>query len=402
MSGDILHVKNEIIQENDIINHQYHTYAPYCTAFNNNDEIRITIQSQDLYVLPSDSYLLIEFTVKRTDKKDFAGAEGDFSYMFLPAMFSEMRYELNGVEIDKCKKPGITSLMKTMVACKQEDKIAFQLFTQNSYEKIAAQTYQMILPLKFIFGFCEDYNKIILNSKHELILTRCRSNANMYIAAADVLDFNVDKIHWKIPHISLSDHAKLNMLKTISRNDSLLLAYRSWDLYELPVVPSTTRHTWSVKTTSQVNKPRFVVVGFQTNRHQSIATDATLFDNCNISNMKLYLNNERYPYDDLSLNFDKKIHQELYLMYARIQDSFYNGTSSPNPVDADEKAFLKRVVFAFDCTRSDDSIKPGMVDVRLEMEARKSIPANTSAYCLIIHDNLVRYSPFTSLVHREI
>lgn len=323
MTGDILQVKNKIVQVNDITNQQYHTYTPYSTTFNNSDEIRITIQSQDLYVLPSDSYLLMEFTVKRKDKKALEGNEGKFTYMFLPYMFSEMRYELNGVEIDKCKKPGLTSLMKTMASCKQDDKIPFELLVQHSCTPIGEQTYQMILPLKFIFGFCDDYNKIILNSKHELILLRCRSNVNMYEAQEDALDFNVDKIQWKMPHISLSDHAKLNMLKTISRNDDLPLAYRSWDLYELPLIPQTTRHTWSVKTTNQVNKPRYVIVGFQTNRDQNIKSDASRLDNCNISNIKLYLNNERYPYDDLCLDFQKKMYQELYLMYSKIQDSYY-------------------------------------------------------------------------------
>lgn len=402
MSCGMLQVKNRIVQENDIINQQYHTYTPYAISFNNNDEIRITIQSQDLYVLPSDSYLLIEFNVKKKGQDDIADVEGEFAYMFLPHMFSEMRYELNGVEIDKCKKPGITSLLKTMVACKLDDKMPFELLTQNSCKAINVQPYQMILPLKFIFGFCDDYNKIILNSKHELILLRNRTNVNMYTAQTDVFDFIVDKIQWKIPHISLSDHAKLNMFKTISRNDNLSLAYRSWDLYELPLVPETIRHTWTVKTTNQVNKPRFVIVGFQTNRDQNISSDVTLFDHCNISNLKLYLNNERFPYDDLCLDFDKKVHQELYLMYSKIQESYYNGTSSPHPSFTDEPGFLKRVVFAFDCTRSDDSIKSSMVDVRLEIEARKNIPPKTSAYCLIVHDNLVSYSPFTSSVRREI
>lgn len=58
MSENILDVKSSVIHQDDIIHQQYHTYSPYSMTFNNNDEIRITIQSQDLYVLPSDSYLL--------------------------------------------------------------------------------------------------------------------------------------------------------------------------------------------------------------------------------------------------------------------------------------------------------------------------------------------------------
>ena len=204
-----------------------------------------------------------------------------------------------------------------------------------------------------------------------------------------------------MPHISLSDSAKLAMLKMISRNESLYIPFRSWDLYELPVLPTTTRHTWSVKTTSQVRKPRYVIVAFQTNR-TNVLNDSSQLDHCDITNVKLYLNNERYPYDDFNLNITENHFHELYYMVQNIQQTYYNQVSFYNPTGYDLDNFLKKPLFAFDCTRSDESVKAGMVDVRLELEASKNFPANTAAYCLIIHDNLVRYSPFNSIVHREI
>lgn len=63
MSAEILQVEKPVRRQDDIVSHQYHTYAPYTTTFNSNDEIRITIQSQDLYIQPSESYLLIDFTI---------------------------------------------------------------------------------------------------------------------------------------------------------------------------------------------------------------------------------------------------------------------------------------------------------------------------------------------------
>lgn len=402
MYNDIIQVKSPIVQGDDIIGQEYHTYTPYTTSFNNNDEVHITIQSQDLYVLPSQSYLYIEFSVSRGDGVPLGNEEAGFTFLYPLHLFSEMRYELNGFEIDRCKKPGITSTMKMLTAMKNEDKLAFKLLENYSNCAMSTRTYYAIVPLRFLFGFCDDYNKIILNSKHELILVRSRVNNNAYIATVDNnLQINVSKIQWKVPHVSLSDRAKLSMLKTISRNDDLFLTYRSWDLYEVPVLPTTTRHSWSVKTTSQVTKPRFVVVSFQTNRNQISANDASAYDHCNISNMKLYLNNERFPYDDLDLNFAANNYHELYNMYSRSQLTYYNGTSWPNPSSLDYNGFVLRPMFVFDCSKSEENIKPGMVDVRLEFEARSNIAANTSAHCLIIHDNLVRYSPFTSMVQRE-
>lgn len=400
MANNILNIKDSIQHEDFITSQQLHTYTPYTTSFDNNDEMRITIQSQDLFVLPSYSYLYIEFTVAVRDGVK-EGEQATFAYNFTTQMFSEMRYELNGIEIDRNKMPGITSTMKCLIACKSEDDRSYALFNENSNKTVKAGTYRMLLPLRFLFGFCDDFRKVIMNCKHELILTRSRSNDCIYKANADMLILTINKIHWKIPHVSLSDKAKLSMLKIISKNDSLYIPFRSWDLYEFPVLPTTNRHTWSVKTMSQVKKPRYVIFAFQTDR-RIYAKDSSEFDHCSISNIKLYSNNERYPYDDLNLNISENHFHELFYMMQGIQKTYYNEVSSINPTVYDLTHFLSRPLFAFDCTRSDEAIKTGMVDVRLELEAKSNFPASTAVYCLIIHDNLIRYSPFSSIVHREI
>ena len=40
------------------------------------------------------------------------------------------------------------------------------------------------IPLSLLFGFAEDYRKIIVNTKHELILTRANSDANAILRGA--------------------------------------------------------------------------------------------------------------------------------------------------------------------------------------------------------------------------
>lgn len=402
MAEEILQVKSPIINADQITNQQYHTYTPYTTSYNNNDEIRIAIQAQDLYVLPSDSYLYIEFNVEKLHQPEIPNDEIFFSQNFISHLFSELRYEVNGFEVDRCRSPGITSMMKLSTACKSRDAKAYALYALYSATQIEYGTYRMVLPLRFVFGFCDDFNKIVLNSKHELILVRNRTDANAYLAPAAVVNFHINKICWKIQHVSLSDESKLSMLKTLNRNDDLPMMYRSWDLYELPALPETTRHNWTVKTTTQLTKPRFVIVGFQTNRNYVVNRDISFFDNCNISDVKLYMNNERYPYDDMNLNFDESNYHEAYLALIKVQQSYYRQSNLFNPVEINFAHFKDRAIFAFDCTRSDETIKTGMVDIRLEITARQNIPANTSAFCLIIHDNLVWYSPFSSIVHRDI
>ncbi|XP_031639727.1 uncharacterized protein LOC116351727 [Contarinia nasturtii] len=398
--SNIIQIKAPIIRDNNIISQQYHTYTPYTQSYENNDEIRIAIQSQDLNVLPSESYLFIEFEAKRSGTT-VSTQKVKFNPFYLAHLFSEMRYELNGVEIDRCKTPGITSALKTMIACKSSDLSLYYLYRLNEEVDILQTTYSLILPLRFIFGFCDDYNKIILNSKHELIIIRNRIDSGLCSSESDseVFKFNVTKIHWKIPHIKLSDEGRLLTLKSIERDDSIPMAYRSWDLYDLPVVPQARRNIWKVKTTTQLTKPRFVVVAFQTITDP--CKNVSEFSHCNISDVKLYLNDERYPYDNLNTSFSQSRYQELYHTFLKIHQSYYND-GNPNAAGVNFHDFKNgSTIFPFDCSRSDERHKNGTIDVLIEIESNRNIPENTKAYCLIIHDNLVRYSPLTNFVRRE-
>lgn len=291
-----------------------------------------------------------------------------------------------------------------MIACKTSDDNSMHSMLWLSGKEVKESTYRLAIPLKFVFGFCDDYNKVVVNSKHELILIRNHSDKNVYVASEDFLKFDILKIHWKMPIITLSNNAKMNMLKTIERNEPVPIAFRSWELYELPNVLQVTRNIWSVKTATQVTKPRYVVVAFQTNRNNVIKMDSQRFDHCNISNIRLYLNNERYPYDDMNLNFSSDDFCEVYSMMAQIQNGYYNGTQPKNPLNMIANIKEKNITFfSFDCSRSEQSaMRNGMVDIRIEMDARENFHTNTTAYCLIIHDNMIQHNPTTGIVQRNV
>lgn len=57
--SDILNVKQSVLSNDYISKKEYHSYSPYLQSLKNNDEVRITIQNQDLYALPHESYLNI-------------------------------------------------------------------------------------------------------------------------------------------------------------------------------------------------------------------------------------------------------------------------------------------------------------------------------------------------------
>ena len=57
------------------------------------------------------------------------------------------------------------------------------------------------------------------------------------------------KIEWLMPYFVLSDVKMVQFLKYIEKDPLISMGFRSWDLYEHPVLlPVTSDHVWTIKT----------------------------------------------------------------------------------------------------------------------------------------------------------
>ena len=403
---DILSIAGEPVFVDRIVKIETHTYNPYAnTTFGYSDEIRIPIQQQDLYTLPCESFIYVEGKLASNEKPSadrvppIATALVNNCVAF---MFEEIRYELDGVEIDRTRNVGITSTIKNYVSLTSErDKIL-----KNAGWDISMAAHSPIgdfnfcVPLNLLLGFCEDYKRVVINARHELILIRAR-NDNNCIVSQQTYEPKIDllKIQWRMPHVVLNDVNKLSLLRTLDSGRYLSVPFRSWDLYEFPLLQNTTKHSWAVKAATQLEKPRYVIFALQTGRKNVLSQDTSMFDDCKLTNVKLYLNSDFYPYDDMNLDFNKNKIAVLYDMYSRFRKVYY-GSDNDEALLTVRKFLLCGPLVVIDCSRQNESIKSATVDVRIEFDCKENVPSNTTAYCLIIHDRVIEYNPLTNVVRR--
>ncbi|XP_044019504.1 uncharacterized protein LOC122859885 [Aphidius gifuensis] len=203
---------------------------------------------------------------------------------------------------------------------------AHQTFGSSSFEnsdeiRISIQNQDL-----FILPY---YQKIIVNAKHEIILVRSRSDLNSIVRDVATFqeevkfDLKITKVEWLVPYVTLSNRNKMEMMKYIQKDPVISIGFRTWELYEYPLLPTTNHHIWTVKTSTQLEKPRYVILAFQTNRKNVWHADAARFDHCNITNVKLYLNSQIFPYGNLNLDISKNQFSLLYDMYANFSESYY-------------------------------------------------------------------------------
>ncbi|XP_011872097.1 PREDICTED: uncharacterized protein LOC105564382 [Vollenhovia emeryi] len=184
--------------------------------------------------------------------------------------------------------------------------------------------FNFCVPLNTLLGFCEDYKRVVINARHKLILIRSRNDTNCLFGAVTLEpQLEIFKIQWRMPHVLLNKVNKLSMLLTLESGRYLNMCFRSWDVYEFPLLQQTTKHSWAIKTATQLEKPRYVIFVLQTGRKNIMSENVCKVSHCKLSNVKLYLNSDCYPYDDMNLDFDKNKWSNLYDAFLRFRKSYY-------------------------------------------------------------------------------
>ncbi|XP_024886454.1 uncharacterized protein LOC112463951 [Temnothorax curvispinosus] len=355
---DILSIGGEPIFDDRIVKIETHTYNPYAnTTFGHSDEIRIPIQQQDLYTLTCKSFLYIEGVL----------SDG------VPEKNSDTTMDNNCVAFMN-RNVGITSSIKNFVSLTTERSRKLQnaeWIVINEYVGPRSRTrigdFNFCVPLNVLLGFCEDYKHVVINARHELILIRSRIDANCIVTKPERHKnptITLLKVQWRMPHVVLNDVNKLSFLRTLESGQYLSMGFRSWDLYEYPLLQTTNRHSWAVEAATQLEKPRYVIFALQTGRSNNLLKHAFEFDDGNLTNV----------------NFVLRMRENALLTM---------------------EEFDKWGPFVvIDCSRQNESVKSATVDVRIEFDCKRNIDSNTTAYCLIIHNCVIEYNPLTNIVRK--
>lgn len=401
---DILNVQEKVHLDNSIVGYEYHNHIPFGSPkYGNNDEIRIAVPEIDNFTLPSESYLYVEGNLRLEADPNNASKTAALISNAAAFMFSDIRYLLNGVEVDSVRNVGVTSTMKGYLSFSASDETKLSNAGWSVSDGKAPildskGNFSISVPLKYLIGFAEDFKKVVMNARQELLLIRANDDSDAIVNtnAAEKLKLVIEKLVWRVPHIKVGLRQELMFMKMIEKNKLMQLAFRSWEIHEYPTLPQTMKHSWSIKTAPQLETPRYIILGFQTSKKGDITKNMTEFNDINIVNITAFLNGKRYPYENLNLDYDTNKYAVLYDMYARFQKVYYNDDNAKPLLNLEQ--FKLRPLYGIDCTYQQEGIHKSGVEIRIEFSTKNNVPKDTVAYCLILHDKMFEYSPYNKMV----
>ena len=433
--NSILRITDPILKDDSIDKYEEFAYEPIVGANKNTpgQDIRITIETQDIFTHPSESYLIITGQLLKADGTPYNAANrvtlANNGIMYL---FKRIRYELSGQEIENIINVGQATTMLSLLKYPDDfskSKGLNQLWLKDinnttnvegnntnagfkvrrdyifgNTDNVAANVgkFSFRIPLKHIFGFCEDYDKIVYGLKHTLTLTRDNDNTAIFKwidddgAGNDRLALgrvNLDKIIWFMPHVTPADEDKMKLYKIIERKEKIPVGYRMIQCDNASIPPGNiSSFSWRLAVKSSPEVPRFIIIGLQQNRINNQTTNPSAFDHLNVSNMYVMLNSTRYPATDYDINFGIQQYSRLYGDVADFRSKFFNMDeliSNPNINPADYKSLYS--LFLFDVSKQSEKLKYSTTDIQVKIFFRGNVPNNVQAYGVIISDRLINF-----------
>ena len=416
--ASMLDIKEGITFDEKLQEYQIHEHEPQSGAQLNNSgaEIRITIETQHLFLHPAERYLLVEGRLMKND--DTAYADADFVSLVhndIIFLFKSISHRLPGKQIEHLNDPGVDTTMLGMLTY-PGDFSKSQGLSQLWYKDTTADAenentgfkarrdfiiakpttkgnFSFTIPLKHIFGFADDYDKGVYGFEHELRLLR-DSNFNAVLRACavnDVAKIKLSKLSWFVPHVNPSDESKMLLYKTIQSKSKIQCGFRIRQCDSIPV-PQSTQFTCRLAAKAGREKPRWIIVGFQTNRTNNKEHNAAVFDHCRLKNIQVTLNAERYPVVDFNAGFTQNKTARLYKEAADFRKKFHHmqpllSNGYINPSD-----FINLYpLFVIDVSHQSERLKEFTVDIQTRAEFERNVAANTEAFALVISDRIIQF-----------
>ena len=114
-----------------------------------------------------------------------------------------------------------------------------------------------------------------------------------------------------MPHVIPADAKQFSIYKIIESKVNVPVAYRTRQC-DMLSVPESTIFTWKLSGATAPEKPRIIIVSFQTAEDGVQTNHPSSFDHVNLKNAYVTLNSDRYPAVDYNLSFAKKKFSRVY------------------------------------------------------------------------------------------
>ena len=301
-----------------------------------------TTDNEDMWLLPSESYLKVEFYFRKEDGNEYAWVDvpaaagvnavnaddinlADNGYN----LFKEARYFIADQEIERLDNVGIATLVNHLRTMEnyydfKDSKHCELLFwddtnKRQAYIRMAKGRMFLMLPVEKIFPFLRHNRHVFRGVRHKITLTL--NDMGRIIAHTGGTDGTVyiENMEWLVPYVEPSLGMMAKLETQLSKQNEYTINWSSINVYKHQPPKQTDIR---LPLASTVHKPTNIfIMGQSLSREQDQEEDAMKFDNLGIEECYVEVNGVRFPDNPVKADFENYNHTEPF---KRFQDACYN------------------------------------------------------------------------------
>ena len=410
----ILSWKDKTVEDSSLEKINIYEYEPHQgTRLNDVGDIRITINNEDQFIHPSNSHLYVEGElIPKSGTTCYAKGECGISLVNngLMYLFNRIDYSIANNKIEGYNNPGRATTMKGLLThpnvypeglnfmWSQDEKaeIADNEGFSKRCEYIHSEgngKFSAMIPLKHIFGFCENYDKVMYGAKHEICLHRSDDEDAILRSSEKGTGGTVDlvkpgkivltKLSWRMPIIKLSDKSSIQLLSDVKEKKVLPIEFLSRQCESIELNSGQRNLDWRLSVATGSERPRYVILAFQQNRYNRDQVNSAVFDNLNVRNAYVEFNSERYPNQNLDLDFSNNKFACGYQMLIDFYKNVMGMESCPVKLTTFKNLYP---LLVFDISHQLERLRDTASDIRIKTEFDSNLPQNCQAYALVLSD----------------
>ena len=398
--ANIFNLNNDLKFKHEIKKDDYLKLRPTSSSADNKNQsgeilFQIAQASSCLDICESLIYFAIEI------KELTADEDITLEHNFFPKLFSQMRLNLGGMDVEIINSPGEVSSLLNFVLLDENTKDTFgesmgwipdnkKGDIDNHGFKIRKELYNDkkvftgYFSLKHLFGFLQCYNRISYLLSVDLALNRNANNdkeiffGKEKVVAGTKAKLVLQDIELWVPQYRLNPELEIEVMKQMKSIENVDVSY----LKRIPNVldiPEGSNFTWTPSNLS--SRPRFLILGFKSSDISYTQNNSKFIqekDSKRITSLQIELKNIFYPITPMKFDITKNNNCFPYMNYVSLCKVF--GT---NPQLSLRDYMNLYSIFCFDFTAQDDEETNGY---QVTIHIQKDTSFKAKCYCVILEE----------------
>ena len=254
-------------------------------------------------------------------------------------------------------------------------------------------SFSFAVELENLFGFCDDYDKVVYGMRHKLTLVRKNNDdAIQRIAVAGAGKVELTKVAWVMPRVHPSDVKKFSLYKSIEEKVVLDAAFGMRQCSSAEIPPQTQSFDWRLDVRTAPEKPRHLLIAFKRDRSGNQEKNPSQFDHLSATEVSVILNDTKYPARDVIADFTKHKYVEYYKMFTEFARDYYGLDPLTVSNFVDIVTYKEEFpIFYIDVSKQSERISQSVVGIKIKMRFAENVGANVVAQALLIRHRRLKF-----------